>query len=314
MLGYTSHDYSLYEIRKHEDLYKIDYFQYETRVFKDKSCEKCNASKEYKELEIPFYSIKTCFYCLYFHINKVLSKRITVMNKENFNSKEYYSRPVKINGNVSIDEYAYKTIFKESFSLTFRRILSTICFCCDKIKSNNEIIRLDDCLCQMCYDCVHKKVIQNTKGYVCLNLLEKTCFEKVSCVCNKVLDIDNLLLYFPIDVNQLNENSIVRNLKYIQTMCMICIKVIRNEVMIKKKEGEGRIFKSVQVEEKEFELNQHIICLCCINELRNKREGVNLKEKQLIACRICCRNHELSRSSVDEIYLKKKCGNICSLI
>ncbi len=57
-------------------------------------CSVCN--KITTKISIPFYKISFCKFCSFEAVKALMSKRVSFMNKENFQSREYYTNGFEI--------------------------------------------------------------------------------------------------------------------------------------------------------------------------------------------------------------------------
>lgn len=313
-LGYSFNNSSLFELRKYEDIFITDEFQLSIK-YSSKPCVKCNRNNG-KYIEIPFYAIAICYSCTDDFIYKVLSNRISMMNKENFHSREFYGRGFEINDNAIIDDYAHILIFSESITSRMKRYIKNLCFSCDKF--NDIIYKLEGCNCQLCNDCIDKMVNNYTHDYIILNKLEKVTLPKIKCACSLVFELEKVLPFMNKNLTTYYEQAKQRYSKYIQTLCMSCITILRKEMSLKKPIKDKNI-KQIHINDKVdivngdqvgIKINQHLICNNCINEIKQNMNQLkeNTNGDKLLYCKICDIEHIVDKKSYKDLLMKDKCS------
>lgn len=315
LLGYTNFTKSLIEIRKYEELFIYD--QYYCSISEEnqiKVCSKCK--KNEKNIIIPYYGLSLCFECTKIFTKYILMRRVTYMNKENYNSIEFYNRPFILFDDVYLDAFSYTMLFQESINCSIRKLIKKLCFACDSIFMNDTLIKLSDCKCQFCNECLNKYISNYTQGNYIINKLEKNYYTKIKCPCNDIFNLDLALTFIKKDLHEAKEESIQRLNKYASTLCMRCIKLMRVDHSLKQAK-ETKSYKFVPILEKksnptdnEISFNQHLLCSDCIEYLKewDKLESQeNKSQERKIVCKICDATHIISELSWNEIMKEERC-------
>ena len=313
--GYTNFTKSLIEIRKYEELFVYDqYYCNITEENLNKACSKCK--KNEKNITIPFYGLSLCFECTKVFTKYILMRRVSYMNKENYNNIEFYNRPFILFDDVYLDNLSYTMLFKESINSSIRKLIKKLCFSCDSIFMNDKLIKLPVCKCQFCNECLNKYISNYTQGNYIINKLERNYYTKIKCPCNDIFNLDLALTFIDKDLHEAKEDSIQRLNKYASTLCMRCIKLLRIDHSLKQAK-ETKSYKFVPILEKksnptdnEISFNQHLLCSDCIEYLRewDKLESQeNKSEERKIVCKICDVTHIISELSWKEIMKEERC-------
>ena len=365
-----------------------------------------NCKKITKILVIPFYKISFCIPCLKNHVTDVVKKRVQYMITENFNSREFYCRPIKINDKVYLNEYLYCLIFNQSIQYSIALYLKKSCFSCcsfksvvntfnnnkinlvdsiynltnesitcntninikkpnsidkkfavknaslgsikknnnynynetegkNSVKSNNmsnndkynnnnnnnnnnykdKIYIINDCRCQLCYNCLFELVNKYTHGHFILNKLEKANYVKELCICKGLFNLTNAVKFINKDslnknIKELNEDAMERLDSYVKNMCMCCTKFKVNNYLdsngnidlsyVKGKNYKYKIIKIINrlsnPTDTQVSFSDHVICRQCLEYLIDlykleKIDDISKLTTKTLSCKICFTDH-----------------------
>lgn len=267
-----------------------------------KPCNKCKMND--KVYSIPIYGISFCGSCTKGTINSFTKKRASFLNKENYHSREFYCRGFEIFPGIFINEPLYSHLFKESIGATLVKSLKNLCFMCDEIKEEGELLQFDDCLCQFCNPCLSKHLIDATQGAIVLNKFDKILIEaihkipKKRCVCNEIFNVDKTVSLLKIDVAEKKVEAAKRMKVYIQTYCLLCINVKRgqDDVGTDNTRDVCKLLKVIEDGSHDCTPEeQHVICLECIEKIKELDNKEDTSEFKTINCQVCQVEHKVSK-------------------
>lgn len=318
VLAYVNeNDKCLVELQKHPEIYTMDSFEFKIEAM-SYTCSTCKTLD--KMVSFPFFGASFCLSCLKTFTNRIIERRVSNMNKENFHSREYYCHSFLIAENISLHEYGYSLLFEESIHYTLMKNMKQLCFACDEVVST-EMLIMKDCNCQYCKICLEKYIINYTKGHYILNKLEKNNYSKIKCPCNDVFELEKALELLDKDISEYKDESMQRLNKYAQTLCMRCIRTKRNDQQ-KKHTKEAKDYRFVSILEqksnptdKEISFSQHLLCVECIFYLKEKdmlENEDNLSRTKEIVCNICNTTHIVENSVWKDVIKTTTCK--CSIL
>ena len=300
-----------------------------TYIFKDlRYCENCEKETEH----ILFLEKKfiICKNCLEDHLSYICNTRADNFKEDGFLGLEYYTRPIHLCDNFYIDDLEIIELL-ESINLLnalCQKYSSTICVQCKEKKDVSEIVELN-CKCIYCQDCLEDLINSMTNGLKYLNPIEKRQLDDKKCKCGKLLDIEEILKHIK-HTSQDEKDSAQRLKKYINTLCLICNKELREEEDFNSKNYKNiSKYKTIKLKkntnvgnERAYNIDymeiEHLMCEQCYaknfkanakveieeNEEEDENEydknkAVDL-EKGTINCGICCRTHNLDSKLLNE--------------
>ena len=247
---------------------------------------KCPTCKKNTGLDIiPSYEAIFCHICLTKYLQTILEKRAILFVKSNFSCIEYYTRPIKITSDIIINFCLYKYITKNYITTDFENIIEKICFKCFG-KFEKEKINKLNCMCQLCDNCLEKLLKENLKDKVCPNKYELHTLEKTKCLCQKDVDLLNLMELSKNKPSKKDKaKSEERLLKELKNRCCLC-----------QKKDRDNLFEVKVVDEP-----PHMICLNCDEVELSKKEDLKNFDKNEIN-----NNFDLTENESNDTALKEK--------
>lgn len=311
---YALYDYNegiMKKIRLYKDLFCIEKLSF---LIEDRQiiCSQCKIKAQ--NLILPYYGLSFCFICTKSFIDILTSKRVSMMNKENYNSREYYCRPFQIFDDVYIDDYLITVLYKESISSILYYKAKQMCFTCDEIKESKNLVLFKNCGCQICDSCLEQKLIDYTKGNIILNKLEKNTYPKLRGSCSDLFEYEEALGYYSHvkDLKDNKEEAIQRLVKYSQSMCLYCLKQFSQDEL--NWAVKCRIFSIIEKKtnptDDEVSFSSHVICDTCRVYI-NDNDQINsddliMKSKQIF-CKICDTIHLVDINVWKKVMTQNSC-------
>ena len=278
-------------------------------------CKKCNNKNSVYILFITLNKI-CCYKCLNSYIQKILINRANFFIKNNFLDIEFYTRPILIENKekICITNSIYSSIFKKLIVQDFYEVIENICFNCFKVFNveDNKIIKMKNCQCQFCHECLGIFINEFTKGLKVLNSYEKKTFPKILCLCKNEFNYENALEFYKEIDNKDILNAKERLNNVFNSVCCICLEKYDKFDFINL-----NILNNKQ---------QHLICKKCYDEEKinssvltflndnDNSSMFNLSNKnQSVYCKLCDQQHFLDnkknkrKKDPDEKCCNKNC-------
>ena len=323
---------SYYKLYQHdfEKIYNYDLNLIEnnnkqlTYILKElQDCKNCEKPTE----QIVFLEKKfrICKKCLEDHLSNVCNFRSDSFKEDGYIGLEYYTRPIHLNENYYIDDLEIIELL-ESLNLSnvlFQKYCYNICNYCDGKNKCKEIIKLR-CGCSCCQICIENSILNLANGLKYLTPLEKQELKEEKCPkCKNQFDFEEALKHVKYNNEDVKDSSL-RLKKYINILCLVCLKELRKEDLTGNKYVDDNDAKYRKIKIKKNNKNErangidymeieHLICKQCFlkylkghkNELddedneNEQNKPVDL-EKGIIYCNICCREHNLDAKFLEE--------------
>ena len=277
-------------------------------VLNMKMCNRCKNTENF--ICIPFYGISFCQGCALGFMSIIISNRISFMNKENYHSIEYYGKPIEIVSGCPIGDILYCNIFGENMKHTIYKKFKILCFNCDQVKKSDEIITLNTCQCNYCKPCLETIITKATNKLVVLNNVEKEHLNKFKCCCNDVFNIDEALTVLNIDLTEYKIAARKRYETFVNTLCMKCLNCHRNDNYLDESGKELVILKQKDnTIEKDIDpiFDPHIICLDCIEKVKQERNDDKTKTELKIRCNLCFCDHFVNEENWNAVFNQSAC-------
>ena len=307
-----------------------------TYIFKDlKKCKNCVQETEH----ILFIEKKfiICKNCLEEHLSYACNFRADAFKENGFIGLEYYTRPIFLCENYYIDDLEIIELL-ESLNLInalCQKYINVVCEICKEKKENEQLINMK-CGCLFCVKCIQEYLSKLSGGFLYFNPYEKKLLKLNQCICGKSFDIDEAFKHIKYNEDDMKASAI-RLKNYINTLCLVCTKQLREE-----RENEPNKYESKDIKFRRIKLKknmknerannleymeiEHLICERCYmkyfnnkpgrieleeeeeeeeneDELesgRDKKEKIVDFEKRTINCKICCRNHDLDNKLFEQ--------------
>ena len=262
-------------------------------------CKKCNNKNSVYVLFITLNKI-CCYKCLNSYIQSVLISRAISFIQNNFLDIEFYTRPILIEEkNIFITNSIYSSIFKKLIVQDFYSLIENICFNCFKVFNveDNKIVKIKNCQCQFCHECLGIFIDKFTKGLKVLNSYEKKTFPKISCLCKNEFNYEDALEYYKKEIDNkdiLNAQERLENV--FNNICCICL------------EKQDKFdFINLNVSNNN---HQHLICKKCYDEEKinssfnnflNENDNSSMfnfsNKNQSVYCKLCDQTHFLANKN-----------------
>ena len=282
-------------------------------------CKKCNNKNSVYVLFITLNKI-CCYKCLNSYIQNILIKRAISFIQNNFLDIEFYTRPILIeekkdNEKICITNSIYSSIFKKLIVQDFYELIENICFNCFKVFNveDNKIVKIKNCQCQFCHECLGIFINKFTKGLKVLNSYEKKTFPKISCLCKNEFNYEEALEYYKKEIDNkdiLNAQERLENV--FNNICCICL------------EKQDKFdFINLNISNNN---HQHLICKKCYDEEKinssfnnflNENDNSSMfnfsNKNQSVYCKLCDQQHFLNNKNkrkkrdADEKCCNKNC-------
>lgn len=307
-IAYIKNSNQLSIISQYNSLFVVD--NPVLNIEEDKICSRCKNKTQF--INIPYYKISICHHCFQSLVNFVFCNRVCYMNKENYLSREYYTKHIEIFKDVYINDYLYFLIMKENKSTTIRNLITTLCFYCDKNMDNNNQILTLNCKCQYCKDCMTKCLVEGTNNWIILNQFDKILLQHnkvpiMRCCCNEILPSEEAASKLSMNINDYKAESLKRLNSYVTSFCFVCLQ--HNEKNVE----EGK-FQSLNIENSEkdnknsldISYERHILCQSCIETFKSTDKKSD-KEDKKINCSICKVDHTIKRKEWNQVVLSSSC-------
>ena len=288
-------------------------------------CDTCKVSSEEISFEhIPNFTF--CKNCIIEAIDKIITKRISFITKENYNNIGYYVRPISL-GN----DFDYK-LYDEDFIALFNRtipqqLLYTMdCLCFNCMKPLDKTFNKMPCGCKLCNSCLINFIMEGTDHHIILNEYEKhtSKLKKVKCCCGNPFDLEAGIDMQPKEkIVEYKRQAQERLAKLAEVRCAVCQKIHTKVNESKAVNMNTNTRKDDPIVK--FSVNDstcdfpHIMCQGCVDVYRSevdkmaKRGECKLDDVYIpIDCKICYKRHNVENRKLRST--KKNTDNACCVI
>ena len=247
-----------------------------------------------------------CIPCLLDHLNEKIKTRSENFFADKCLGQEYYSRPIHLQDDFYIDDFEYSELIEEDniINKIYSSNKSNKCVDCERLQSDDVELKVMECKCRFCTECLQKIFMKMTKNYGYLLPCEVELYNtRFKCDCGKMYSYNDLEKLCKIP-DERKEAAKERLSQYKDNFCLICMKNLIKDIDMKK----------VKIRKEDADDKDHFICNKCYckhfknvdldsDDEDNTKEDNNeddkddddevkvIKDEHKIKCKICQKWH-----------------------